>query len=34
LLRHRHRLKGRLDVWVVPRGQGATHSRGRLLILG
>ena len=33
LLRHRRKLKARLDLWVAPRGQRATHRRGKLLLI-
>jgi len=32
LMRHRAKLKARLDLWVAPRGQRPTHRRGKLLI--
>jgi len=33
LLRHRRKLKARLDLWVAPRGQRATHRRRKLLLI-
>lgn len=32
LVRHRAKLKARLDLWVAPRGQRPTHRRSKLLI--
>jgi len=33
LLRHRHKLKARLDLWVAPSGQRPSHLHRRLLLL-
>lgn len=33
LLRHRHKLKARLDLWVAPAGQRPTHRRRKLLLI-
>jgi hypothetical protein len=32
LMRHRRKLKARLDLWVAPRGHRAVHRRAKLLI--
>ena len=33
LLRHRRKLKARLDLWVAPAGQRSTHRRRKLLLI-